>query len=360
VVGVKISDLMSTANCLLFDSTPDKKIFIQAVSGDLPKDSVKCIQSLPNGKIDITLRNEGLARALIADGIRLNGTKVKPQPVGLRTTFVYVHYLPSELSTDFVAKELSKYGKVIDVKRQLHEGTNIQNGSRIVNMEITMALPSFTKIGIYNAKLWHRGQVPTNGFCHGPGHINRNCPERKQVVRVEEMTQEIKDTREEGKTKESKEDAESHNKAKENNKKENNSKAKASNKNLKKPESVENQRKKSESVENHRKKSETVDKTPKEREAMRQDAILEEAIKSQSQENSEDDEMQDVDSADSESNEGTDNDASDGDDEEDSEDNSNQLSNGKDSKEAVMVTEVTTREAPSVIVHLRQKSCRHS
>jgi hypothetical protein len=98
-----------------FDSTPDRKIIIQAVSGDLPKDSVKCIQSLPNGKIDITLRNEGLARALIANGIRLNGTKVKPQPVGFRTTFVYVHYLPSELFTDFVAKEMSKYGKVIDI-----------------------------------------------------------------------------------------------------------------------------------------------------------------------------------------------------------------------------------------------------
>jgi hypothetical protein len=209
------------------------------VSGELPKDSIKCIQTLPNGKIDITLRDEGLARALIADGIRLHGTKVRPQPVGFRTTFVYVHYLPSELSTDFVAKEMAKYGKVINIKRQLHEGTKIENGSRIVNMEITMAVPSFAKIGIYNAKLWHRGQVPTCGFCHMPGHINRNCPERKQVVRIEDKNNEAKDAQTEIQTKESKKDAEK-------NKIDNNSK---SNKKLKKLEPVEDQRKKPEEPE---------------------------------------------------------------------------------------------------------------
>jgi hypothetical protein len=44
-----------------FETTPEKKVFIRAVCNDLPKDVIKCIQSLPNGKIDITLRNEGLA-----------------------------------------------------------------------------------------------------------------------------------------------------------------------------------------------------------------------------------------------------------------------------------------------------------
>jgi hypothetical protein len=83
-----------------FKATPDKKTFIPAVCNDFPKDAIKCIQSLPNGKIDITLRNEGLARAVIADRIRLNGPKGRPQPVGFWTTFLYVHqYLPSVLST---------------------------------------------------------------------------------------------------------------------------------------------------------------------------------------------------------------------------------------------------------------------
>jgi hypothetical protein len=61
-----------------FDTTPDKKGFIQAVSGDLPRDSIK---SLPNGKIDITLRNEGLDRALIADRIRLKRHEVETTTV---------------------------------------------------------------------------------------------------------------------------------------------------------------------------------------------------------------------------------------------------------------------------------------
>ena len=172
-----------------FDSLPNQKDFIDAVCSALPKDSVKCIQTLPGNNIDLTLRNENVVQTLLHDGIRLNGERIKPRPLGFRTTYVYVHYLPSKMSSITVGDRLQEYGKVIEVKRQLYVGTSIETGTRIVSMEVTDSIPSFLYIGLYRARVWHRGQIQTCGFCESTMHFFKNCPKRNLAKETPEVIQ---------------------------------------------------------------------------------------------------------------------------------------------------------------------------
>ena len=72
-----------------FDTMPDKTKFIQSVCNVVPKEGVKCIQSLPGNQVDLTLRSEQYVWTLIHEGLRVEGMKgpLKPKALGVKTTF---------------------------------------------------------------------------------------------------------------------------------------------------------------------------------------------------------------------------------------------------------------------------------
>ena len=89
------------------------------------------------------MRNDEAVVKLLQDGIKIDGARVRPKPLGFRTTWVYVHYLPSEMKIEEVEREMGLFGRVIEVKRQVQEATNIENGSRVAVMEINREIPLF-------------------------------------------------------------------------------------------------------------------------------------------------------------------------------------------------------------------------
>ena len=159
-----------------FEVLPDKKDFLEAVLQVLQHEHVKTIQTLPGGRVDLTVRHDDNVTDIVHCGIDLNGETWFPKPLGFRTTYAYVQYLPSEMPSVQVCEAMSRYGKVLSVKRQLYEGTMIETGTRIVSLEVTSPIPSYVFFAGYKAKIWHRGQVQTCAKCHSPDHFVKDCP----------------------------------------------------------------------------------------------------------------------------------------------------------------------------------------
>ena len=163
-----------------FEVMPDKKEFLAAVVDVVEPEFVKCIQTLPGGRVDLTLRHDECVLDILNSGIQLNGSIVKPRALGFRTTYVYIQYLPTELSSTPVGDFMERFGRVIEVKRQLYEGTQIETGTRIAVLEVREHIPSFLYIGGYRAKLWHKGQIQTCAVCGEMSHFAKDCPKRRE------------------------------------------------------------------------------------------------------------------------------------------------------------------------------------
>ena len=86
------------------DDFPSRSTFIEAVLKVTEEKAVKCIQTLPGNRIDLTVRSDAAVMELLQEGIKVDGTRVRPKPLGFRTTWVYIHYLPSELKNEEVAR----------------------------------------------------------------------------------------------------------------------------------------------------------------------------------------------------------------------------------------------------------------
>lgn len=159
-----------------FEVLPDKQDFLGAVLALLDPQHVKCVQTLPGARVDLTLRHDDNVTDIIHTGIELLGETWYPKPLGFRTTYAYVQYLPSEMTSVQVGEAMERFGRVFSVKRQLYEGTTIETGTRIVSLEVTSRIPSYVYIGSYRAKIWHRGQVQTCAKCQSTEHFAKDCP----------------------------------------------------------------------------------------------------------------------------------------------------------------------------------------
>ena len=160
-----------------FESMPDIKKFLKAVVVDFPEEQIKCVQSLPGNRLDLTLRHEESVTEILYNGVTFEGRVIKPRPLGFRITYAYVQYLPTEMASQDIGEYMESYGRVVEVKRQRYDGTSIETGTRIVVMEVLSRIPSFTYIGGYRAKIWHRGQIQTCARCDETGHFAKDCPE---------------------------------------------------------------------------------------------------------------------------------------------------------------------------------------
>ena len=92
-------------------------------------------------------------------------------------TFIIVFDAPYELLAEALSHCLSKYGSVYNIRRSnLHGYDGIQNGTRVVKMDLVESIPSFLRFGHRLVRVKHEGQVPTCRKCHLPDHVARACP----------------------------------------------------------------------------------------------------------------------------------------------------------------------------------------
>lgn len=154
---------------------------------------IVCVQEFP-GKIARVTFGEGgevhKERFLNEGEITINGvvcTVIRPPPPAPSYTNVVVFQFPYDGDNKLLAKELSAFGEVKDVRYQ--KWTNIPDvstGTRIVRMLRTRPIPRFLVVQGIRVKVWFKGQPVTCDICRREGHRAGSCPNKGRCLRCHE------------------------------------------------------------------------------------------------------------------------------------------------------------------------------
>ena len=101
---------------------------------------------------------------------------------GLGRRNVRIANLPPEMPGDIIRKYMEKYGTVTSIQEEKWATIyryNVNNGIRIVNMDLRTHVPSHIYIDGYRALISYVGQPHTCYICGGVTHIALECPSRK-------------------------------------------------------------------------------------------------------------------------------------------------------------------------------------
>ena len=140
-------------------------------------DDVQCIQFMPNGYVRLTYssmeaRGDAFLNGVFYDSVRLRVFEAQP------TTFnVYVHHLPFEVPDRSLEEVLSGYGVVHSIAEQTYPGSPIYNGSRVVKMTVTTAIPANLRVLRFPCRVYYKDQ-PMSCYICKKSHRASNCPLR--------------------------------------------------------------------------------------------------------------------------------------------------------------------------------------
>ena len=179
-------NLLPERPCTAHFNLPSKDLPTSAVFDDLKNcgiraAGVRCLQRTPNGFVTVTFSSADYRSLFLKKSSyipkRFSSSRSGPSTTKSPFTFVAVYDLPYELLDSALKHRLSRYGNVRNIRRcglQGYEG--IQNGTRVVKMELRQSIPSFLRFGRRLARVKHDGQVSTCRKCHLPDHVARVCP----------------------------------------------------------------------------------------------------------------------------------------------------------------------------------------
>ena len=154
---------------------------------------IVCVQEFPGKVARVTFGEGGEVhkeRFLGEGEITVNGvvcTVIRPPPPPPSYTNVVVFQFPYDGDNKLLAKELSAYGDVKDVRYQ--KWTNIPDvstGTRIVRMLRTRPIPRFLTVQGVRVKVWFKGQPVTCDICRREGHRAGSCPNKGRCLRCHE------------------------------------------------------------------------------------------------------------------------------------------------------------------------------
>lgn len=137
----------------------------------------------------ILFERQGQHELKLTDG-RIS--KVHISAAGQMQTTVRVFRVPPEVPVTAITAALSKYGKVINQRREdwSHNYVyKVNNGITAVRMEIREAIPSFVMIEGYRAQVIYEGQARTCLACNSTNHVKQDCPLRRNRLQLEAMQQ---------------------------------------------------------------------------------------------------------------------------------------------------------------------------
>ena len=177
------SNLLPDRPCTAHFNLPTKDVPTADVFTDLKQcgiraAGVRCLQCTPNGFVTITFSSADYRSLFLKKSafIPKRSSSTRPGSSTFPYTFVAIYDLPYELLDSALKHRLSRYGNVCSIRRcglQGYEG--IQNGTRVVKMELQQSIPSFLRFGCRLASVKHEGQVPTCRKCHLQDHVARSC-----------------------------------------------------------------------------------------------------------------------------------------------------------------------------------------
>ena len=138
---------------------------------------VSCIQFMPNGYVRLTFtsmeaRSDAFLSGVFYDTLRLRVFEAQSSVYN-----VYVHHLPFEVPDRDLEEVLSAFGVVHGITEQTHPGSPVYNGSRVVKMTVTSAIPANLRVLRYPCRMFYKDQ-PMSCFICKKSHRASNCPLR--------------------------------------------------------------------------------------------------------------------------------------------------------------------------------------
>ena len=140
-------------------------------------DDVQCVQFMPNGYVRLTYssmeaRGDAFLSGVFYDSLRLRVFEAQPS-----TFNVYVHHLPFEVPDSALEEVLSSYGVVHSIAEQTYPNSPVYNGSRIVKMTVTTAIPANLRVLRFPCRVYYKDQ-PMSCYICKKSHRASNCPLR--------------------------------------------------------------------------------------------------------------------------------------------------------------------------------------
>ena len=152
-------------------------IFDALLTDGIPASAVRCLQRLPNGKVDITCGTQEMRdQFLRKSAFIVNRRPYAAHPAERHLTFVTILDAPYELTERALEYRLQKYGRVYSQRRgKIQSHPSVCNGRRHIRMDIHTDIPSFLRFGKFLPRVFHEGQPKTCHRCNSPDHLAKDC-----------------------------------------------------------------------------------------------------------------------------------------------------------------------------------------
>ena len=133
------------------------------------------------GTWDILLPTEEEAKKLAKEIVYHKQLRMQPEYRGRRKTNITIYNVPVDLSTEYLAAFLSKYGDV-EAMSPSYERGSIQTGDYLfllnLNLEGFKAIPDRIEFRGLQITIQVEGRKPHCWVCRKQGHIAKDCPAR--------------------------------------------------------------------------------------------------------------------------------------------------------------------------------------
>jgi hypothetical protein len=150
---------------------------MEAILKHTALETIKCLQQVPGPRYRLTFRTYEAKQLFLNHPILLRGERIIAQEIDAPTLQVKVLFVPNEITNQAVAESLTKYGKVVNVDREMYrDWAVVESGARIATMtDLVEGIPRRFFIGPYPVETRYRGQVPQCGRCGLFGHRVATC-----------------------------------------------------------------------------------------------------------------------------------------------------------------------------------------
>jgi hypothetical protein len=152
---------------------------LSELENEINLEDIKSIQMTEKSCI-VTLKSEQAKYKIPNSEISLKNRSVNFFEIDKNVTNVTIKDAPCEVSDQFIATHMSKYGQVINglIKRGVIKGTNIENGTRYVQiLNCSPIIPVRTNFGRFEIRLYADNNRTECSYCQQTNHPYYRCPQ---------------------------------------------------------------------------------------------------------------------------------------------------------------------------------------
>ena len=172
-------------NSKLFTGIKHEDI-LSELENEINLEDIKSIQMTEKSCI-VTLKSEQAKYKILNSEISLKNRSVNFFEIDKNVTNVTIKDAPCEVSDQFIATHMSKYGQVINgsIKRGVIKGTNIENGTRYVQiLNCAPILPVRTNFGRFEIRLYADNNRTECSYCQQTNHPYYRCPTKPTSIKT--------------------------------------------------------------------------------------------------------------------------------------------------------------------------------